>query len=72
MSSSKDSVDNYAQNNTGNILVCWEHDQLGEIGKALGGSFDYPDSHYDLIYEIIDKDLTSTSPYSEDCPGLDD
>lgn len=68
---SQDSIDDYANSNSGNVLVCWEHDQLGEIGKALGGSFDYPDSNYNLIYEIVKSDLTSNSPYSEDCPGLD-
>jgi len=67
----KDSIKSYADNNTGNILVCWEHKELGEIGDALGGNFDYPSSHFDLIYEIYKKDLTSNSPYSENCPGLD-
>jgi len=69
--SQKDSIDDYAKSNSGNILVCWEHDALGDIGKALGGNFDYPDDHFDLIYEIVNKDLTSNSPYSENCPGLD-
>lgn len=44
---------------------------MGEIGAALGGSFTYPSSNFNLIYEIVDKSLTSNSPYSEDCPGLD-
>ncbi|PWN33471.1 uncharacterized protein FA14DRAFT_180117 [Meira miltonrushii] len=67
----KDSIKSYADNNNGNILVCWEHQELGKIGAALGGKFDYPSDHFNLIYEIYHKDLTSNSPYSENCPGLD-
>ncbi|UZJ55162.1 hypothetical protein CBS101457_004482 [Exobasidium rhododendri] len=66
------SIDDYAQANAGNILVCWEHDALSDIGDALGGKFTYPSADYNLIYEIVQKDLTSNSPFSEDCPGLDD
>lgn len=51
--------------------MCWEHNELGKIGGELGGKFDYPSDHYDLIYEIVDKDLTKSSPFSENCPGLD-
>lgn len=53
------------------MLVCWEHDALSDISKELGDEFDYPGDHFDLIYEIVNKQLTDQSPYSEGCPGLD-
>lgn len=67
----KDAVDDYADSNSGNVLICWEHDALGDIAKALGDKIDYPSDHFNYIYEIVDKKLTSNSPYSENCPGLD-
>ena len=65
----KDSIKAYT--GSGNVLVCWEHDALSDISKELGDEFDYPGDHFDLIYEIVNKQLTDQSPYSEGCPGLD-
>ncbi|CAO1620903.1 unnamed protein product [Jaminaea pallidilutea] len=53
------------------ILIAWEHDALSDISKALGDEFVYPDERYDLIFKIVDKELSAGSPYSEGCPGLD-
>ncbi|KAI5457930.1 hypothetical protein BGZ63DRAFT_363322 [Mariannaea sp. PMI_226] len=59
---------------SGNILLCWEHDELNNIAEELGAKDvdNYPDDSYDLIW-------TDPSPYSkivsvtsENCPGLDD
>jgi hypothetical protein len=67
-----DVVDAY--DGPGNILICWEHDALHDIVKALGDK-DAPD--YDS--DDYDKIWTDPSPYdditdksSENCPGLDD
>lgn len=70
----KDAVNDFANANPngGNILICWEHSALDKVAKALGDEIDYPSDHFDLIYELVDKKITSNSPYSEDCPGLDD
>lgn len=41
-----DLVKNYGDSRAGqNILICWEHDALTDIAKALGGKNvpDYPD-----------------------------
>lgn len=53
------------------ILIAWEHDALSDTSKELGDEFEYPDERYDLIYKIVDKELSAGSPYSEGCPGLD-
>ncbi|KAL9934653.1 hypothetical protein V8E36_006428 [Tilletia maclaganii] len=66
-----DAVHDFADQSGADILICWEHDELGEIGSAIGQGFDYPSGSFDLIYEEISGDLTSNSPYSENCPGLD-
>ncbi|KDN45272.1 putative phosphoglycerate mutase family protein [Tilletiaria anomala UBC 951] len=68
----KDAVSDFADHSDADVLICWEHDGLSGISKDLGDEFDYPGRHYDLIYEIYNKNLTSGSPYSEDCSGLDE
>lgn len=67
-----DTIKSFGDNGgQGSVLVCWEHDALSDISMALGDEFDYPDDVYNLIYEIVDKQLTKDSPYSEECPGSD-
>ncbi|KAK0549747.1 hypothetical protein OC845_002997 [Tilletia horrida] len=66
-----DLVNNFASYSSGDILICWEHEELGNIGAAIGQGFDYPDSNFNLIYEEQNGALTANSPYSENCPGLD-
>ncbi|KAG4443980.1 hypothetical protein IFR05_000527 [Cadophora sp. M221] len=57
----------------GNILICWEHDNLSDIAKALGDKTPptYPDDAFNLIWTDPSpyKDITATT--SENCPGLD-
>lgn len=64
-------INNQASSSNVGVLLAWEHDALSDISKGLGDQFDYPDDHYDLIYEIDEGQLTGNSPYSEGCPGLD-
>lgn len=64
-------INNQASSSSVGVLLCWEHDALSDISKGLGDEFNYPDDHFDLIYDIVDGDLTSNSPYSEHCSGLD-
>ncbi|KAK0541202.1 hypothetical protein OC835_000294 [Tilletia horrida] len=66
-----DAVHAFADQSGADILICWEHDALGEIGSAIGQGFNYPSDHFDLIYLEQNGDLSSNSPYSENCPGLD-
>ncbi|KAK0549746.1 hypothetical protein OC845_002996 [Tilletia horrida] len=64
-------VNAFAKKSSADILICWEHDALEDIGKKVGQGFNYPSSHFDLIYHEHKGSLTSSSPYSENCPGLD-
>ncbi|KAE8225554.1 hypothetical protein CF319_g1714 [Tilletia indica] len=66
-----DAIHAFAAQSSAAILVCWEHDALEKIGSSIGQGFSYPSSHFDLIYHENNGDLTSNSPYSERCPGLD-
>ncbi|PWN97769.1 hypothetical protein FA09DRAFT_346264, partial [Tilletiopsis washingtonensis] len=45
------SIKKFASSSGKDVLLCWEHDALSDISKALGDEFDYPSSHFDLIYE---------------------
>lgn len=69
-----DAVDDY--NGPGNVLICWEHDALHDIVKALGdkNAPDYPDDRYSpltYLYVLITTDCvnsynliwTDPSPY---------
>ena len=66
-----DVVDSYG--GLGNILICWEHDNLHDIVKALGDSNapDYPSGNYNLIWTDPYPYSEIASVTSEDCPGLD-
>lgn len=69
-----DAVANY--NGSGNILICWEHDALTDICKALGGSKnecpDYPDNNFNIIWtDPADYSNGVVSSTNENCPGLD-
>ncbi|KAE8266706.1 hypothetical protein A4X09_0g5634 [Tilletia walkeri] len=66
-----DAIHAFASQSSAAILVCWEHDALEKIGSSIGQGFSYPSSHFDLIYRENNGALTSNSPYSERCPGLD-
>ncbi|CZR55822.1 related to phosphoglycerate mutase family protein [Phialocephala subalpina] len=57
----------------GNILICWEHDNLSDIVKALGDKNppDYPDDSFNIIWTDPSPYNTITATASEDCPGLD-
>lgn len=67
----KDVVDDYS--GSGNILICWEHDELQKIAKKLGADDvdAYPDDHYDLIWTDPYDYSAITSITSENCTGLD-
>ncbi|KOS23110.1 hypothetical protein ESCO_003525 [Escovopsis weberi] len=66
----KDVVEAY--DGPGNILVCWEHKQLNNIVKELGGDIDqYPSDHFDLIWTDPSPFDEITSITSEMCPGID-
>ncbi|KAH7327306.1 putative phosphoglycerate mutase family protein [Rhexocercosporidium sp. MPI-PUGE-AT-0058] len=66
-----DLVDGYS--GAGNILICWEHDNLSDIVKAMGDKSppSYPDDAFNLIWTDPSpyKDITGTT--SENCPGFD-
>ncbi|KAE8443537.1 hypothetical protein EG329_001777 [Mollisiaceae sp. DMI_Dod_QoI] len=64
-------VDKYSGG--GNILICWEHDNLSDIVKALGDKKppDYPDDSFNIIWTDPSPYKTITTMTSEDCPGLD-
>ncbi|KAJ5885417.1 phosphoglycerate mutase family protein [Penicillium taxi] len=64
-------VDNYT--GSGNILICWEHDELTLIAEKLGDSDapDYPDDSYDIIWTDPYPYDSITAETSENCPGLD-
>jgi hypothetical protein len=58
----------------GNVLICWEHGQLGLIAQALGvpaAEAQYPDDHFDLIWTVPAPYTSIVSVTSEDVPGLD-
>ncbi|KIW90005.1 uncharacterized protein Z519_09435 [Cladophialophora bantiana CBS 173.52] len=58
----------------GNVLICWEHDALEKIAKAIGVENvpDYPGSRFDLIWTIEPPYKKINSITSENAPGLDD
>ncbi|KAL7909042.1 hypothetical protein GGI35DRAFT_425183 [Trichoderma velutinum] len=66
-----DLVDDYK--GSGNILICWEHNELTNIVEALGVKKgpEYPDDSFNLIWTdpLPYNKITSTT--SENCPGLD-
>ncbi|KAF2971405.1 hypothetical protein GQX73_g2136 [Xylaria multiplex] len=67
----KKAVENY--DGDGNILICWEHNQLNNLAEELGAMdvSNYPDDSYDLIWtQPYDYDEI-TAVTSESCPGLD-
>ncbi|KAH6885932.1 hypothetical protein B0T10DRAFT_563913 [Thelonectria olida] len=66
-----DVVEGYDGN--GNILICWEHDELNNIAEALGADDvdNYPDDRYDIIWTDPYPYSDITSETSENCPGLD-
>nr|POE51662.1 hypothetical protein CFP56_25869 [Quercus suber] len=66
-----DVVESY--NGAGNILICWEHDALHDIVKALGAKNapDYPDDSFNIIWTDPPSYKSITSMTSENCPGLD-
>ncbi|KIH87731.1 phosphoglycerate mutase family protein [Sporothrix brasiliensis 5110] len=67
----KNVIDNYS--GSGNILLCWEHDELTNIAEALGANNapTYPDASFDLIWTDPSDYSSITSITSENCPGLD-
>ncbi|KAL1891992.1 hypothetical protein Sste5346_007336 [Sporothrix stenoceras] len=67
----KDVVDGYS--GSGNILLCWEHDELTNIAEKLGADNveDYPDDSFNLIWTQPYDYSKITSITSENCPGLD-
>ncbi|PHH64219.1 hypothetical protein CDD81_4833 [Ophiocordyceps australis] len=58
----------------GNILVCWEHVQLGRIAQELGTETPehYPKKVFDQIWVDPPPYREITERVSEACPGLDD
>ncbi|KIW81520.1 hypothetical protein Z517_04545 [Fonsecaea pedrosoi CBS 271.37] len=58
----------------GNVLICWEHDALEKIAKALGVEDvpEYPGNRFDLIWTIKPPYNKIDSITSENVPGLDD
>lgn len=67
----QDAVDNY--DGDGNVLICWEHDQLNNLAEELGANDvdNYPDDSYDLIWTQPYDYKKITDVTSESCPGLD-
>lgn len=58
----------------GNVLICWEHGQLGLIAQALGVPTSealYPDDRFDLIWTVPAPYTSIASVTSEGVPGLD-
>lgn len=66
----------------GNVLICWEHEQLAEIAKAIGvkgfapdsgwnGKVKYPSDRFDLIWKVSEPYTKIVSVMSENVPGLD-
>nr|POE63714.1 hypothetical protein CFP56_04617 [Quercus suber] len=66
-----DVVESY--NGSGNILICWEHDALTDIVKALGdkNAPDYPDNSFNIIWTDPPSYKSITAMTNENCPGLD-
>ncbi|KIW34752.1 uncharacterized protein PV07_01510 [Cladophialophora immunda] len=58
----------------GNVLICWEHETLEKIAKALGVEDvpDYPGKRFDIIWTIKAPYKKIDSITSENVPGLDD
>ncbi|TVY38184.1 hypothetical protein LOCC1_G007511 [Lachnellula occidentalis] len=58
----------------GNLLICWEHEALTDIARALG-DYDAPiyyDDHYNLIWtDPYPYSVVTNTTTSEMCPGLD-
>ncbi|KAI1747824.1 hypothetical protein F4782DRAFT_519429 [Xylaria castorea] len=67
----QDLVDSY--DGPGNILICWEHNELNNIAEQLGAKNvdNYPDDSYNLIWTQPYNYNKVTSVTSENCPGLD-
>ncbi|KAB8070113.1 hypothetical protein BDV29DRAFT_194360 [Aspergillus leporis] len=67
----KKAVENYT--GEGNVLICWEHDNLTDIVEKLGDhdAPTYPDDRYDLIWTDPSPYTKVTEITSEQCPGLD-
>ncbi|KAI1128464.1 hypothetical protein F5Y10DRAFT_265100 [Nemania abortiva] len=67
----QDAVDGY--DGEGNILICWEHNELNNIAEELGAKDvdNYPDDSYDLIWTQPYSYGKITDVTSENCPGLD-
>ncbi|KAF2092654.1 putative phosphoglycerate mutase family protein [Rhizodiscina lignyota] len=62
-----------AYSGPGNILICWEHDALHDIVKALGdkNAPKYDSDDYDIIWTDPYPYSDITDKSSENCPGLD-
>ncbi|KIY02139.1 uncharacterized protein Z520_02277 [Fonsecaea multimorphosa CBS 102226] len=58
----------------GNVLICWEHQTLEKIAKAIGveDAPEYPGDRFDLIWTIKAPYNKIDSITSENVPGLDD
>lgn len=70
----------------GNVLICWEHNQLAEIARDMGvrrfakhsgveagtKRIRYPDDRFDLIWEVRYPYTEIASVRSEGVPELDD
>lgn len=61
-----------------NVLICWEHGQLSDIVKALGGTNEgtnvpeYPGDRFDLIWtDRFNYAAGVSGQKSQCCPGLD-
>lgn len=63
-----------AYSGSGNVLVCWEHHELGKIAEAIGvkGEVVYPDDRFDIIWTVPAPYDRITAVGSESVPGLDD
>ncbi|CAK7231841.1 hypothetical protein SBRCBS47491_008066 [Sporothrix bragantina] len=58
---------------SGNILLCWEHEELTNLAKALGvkKAPTYPSNSFNLIWTLPPDYKTVASITSEKCPDLD-
>jgi hypothetical protein len=67
----------------GNVLICWEHQALAGIAKAIGvqeytaatgwtGEVKYPDSRFDLVWVVPPPYTEITEVRSEKVSVLDD
>jgi len=57
---------------SGNILICWQHDQLEKIAEGMGAGDlkKYPHGRSDVIW-TLPPPYKHVKETSENCPGLD-